>query len=346
LVVGGENLTAAAVDSWRRHAPATRIINEYGPAETVVGSCVYEIGKEEQTEGSIPIGKPIANTDLYILDQQQELAPFGVTGELYVGGPCLARGYLQRPDLTAERFVPHPFSAEPGARLYRTGDLCRYLADGQLEFMGRTDQQVKLRGYRIELGEIEAVLREHPSIENAAVSLYGSATENKRLVAYIIADTPDTLLMEELRNHLSLKLPAHMIPSDFVALSSFPLTAHGKLDRAALPAPDQTTHEPEIVLPRTPVEELLVNLWMEVLHVDRISVRDSFFELGGHSLLATQLISRIRDVLNVEVSLRTLFERPTLAALSENVEELIGRRNSSFVSAAIEPVSRSEPLPR
>ncbi|HEY0375499.1 MAG TPA: amino acid adenylation domain-containing protein, partial [Pyrinomonadaceae bacterium] len=320
LVVGGENLLAETSSFWQSNAPSTRIFNEYGPTETVVGCCVHELVEGDQHKGSIPIGRPIANTQLYVLDGRQQPVPIGVAGEIYVGGEGLARGYLNRPELTAERFIPHPFSREAGARLYRTGDVGRYLATGEIEYLGRVDGQVKLRGFRIELGEVEAVLSEHPAVEAVVVMVREEVPGEKRLVAYVARRGEAEPAGGELRAYLRGRLPEYMIPSAFVLLDELPLTPNGKVDRAALPAPERVETQTEFLAPRTPVEEILVNLYSEVLHVERVSVEDNFFELGGHSLLATQLVSRVREVFRLEVPLRALFDYPTVAELAAVLE--------------------------
>ncbi len=238
LVVGGENLLAETSSFWQRNAPSTRIFNEYGPTETVVGCCVHELVESDKHKSSIPIGRPIANTEIYILDAHQQVVPIGVTGEIYIGGEGLARGYLKRPDLTAERFIPHPYSSAEGARLYRTGDVGRYLATGEIEYLGRVDGQVKVRGYRIELGEVEAVLSEHPAVEAAVVVTREDAPGDRRLVAYVVRRAALAVMAGgELRAYLREKLPEYMVPSAFVVLEELPLTPNGKVDRAALPRP-------------------------------------------------------------------------------------------------------------
>jgi acyl carrier protein len=263
----------------------------------------------------------VSNTEIYILDKGQQPSPVGVAGELYLGGDGLARGYLNRPELTAEKFVPHPFSAAPGARLYHTGDLARYMADGTTEYLGRIDQQVKVRGYRIELGEIEAVLGQHPALRECVVMAAGKEHEEKRLVAYLVAED-EAVEATALRAYLEEKLPAYMVPSFFILLNELPLTPNGKINYKALPAPEQTRAGVgnEYVAPRTEVEQTLSAIWSEVLGVQRIGVHDSFFELGGHSLLATQVMSRIRDMFQVEIALRRIFETPTINRLAEIIE--------------------------
>jgi len=325
LIVGGEALRGESLSFWREHAPETRIINEYGPTEAVVGCCVYEVPSGLSRSGAVPIGRPIANTQLYVLDSRLEPVPFGVTGELYIGGSGVARGYLNQPQQTAERFVPHPFSDRGGDLLYKTGDLARYLLNGNLEFHGRADTQVKLRGYRIELGEIETRLKEHPSVQDSAVILREDIRGDQRIVAYAVFASGAHATTTTLLQFLAAKLPDYMLPASFVTLKHLPLTAHGKVDRRALPPPTQ--ERPEIDQPyvpaRTAVEASLAEIWAQVLGLEQSGIHDNFFQLGGHSLLATQLISQIRNVLRVEVSLRKLFDSPTVAALAEEIERLM-----------------------
>jgi amino acid adenylation domain-containing protein len=293
--------------------PGCRFVNLYGSSEASADVSYYVAG--EWTEGVVPIGRPISNTQAYVLDGFGEVSPTGVAGELYVGGAGLARGYLGRPDLTAERFVPSPFG--DGARLYRTGDLVRYLPDGNLEFLGRIDHQVKLRGYRIELGEIEAALVQHPDVDQAVVTAREDSPGDKRLVAYVVGNAE----VDVLRGHLKQSLPDYMVPSAFVMLEALPLSPNGKIDRKALPAPEQgAVARSEYVAPRTPTEEVLASIWGEVLKLDRVGIEDNFFELGGHSLLAVRVMARVRDALEMELPLRVLFEAPTIRELTEWIE--------------------------
>jgi acyl-CoA synthetase (AMP-forming)/AMP-acid ligase II/acyl carrier protein len=296
--------------------------NLYGPTEASIDVTSWACDPQSNLK-IVPIGRPISNTQIYILDRHQQVVPVGISGEIYIGGEGLARGYLNRPDLTADHFIPHPFSEEPGARLYRTGDIGRYLNDGEIEYLGRADQQVKVRGYRIELGEVEAVLSEHPSVKTAVVMVREDVPGDKRLAAYLVMESGEPVKIDDLRRYLRERLPEYMIPSALVTLEELPLTSNGKVDRAALPAPEQVERSIEVVGPRTPVEELLVNLYAEVLHVERVSIEDNFFDLGGHSLLATQLVSRIREVFQLEVPLRALFDYPTVAELSAVLEGTI-----------------------
>ncbi|MFP2930911.1 amino acid adenylation domain-containing protein, partial [Pyxidicoccus sp. 3LG] len=322
-----------------------RLTNQYGPTEsTVVTTCAPVA--EEGTESGLPsIGRPIANTRVYVLDRTFHPVPVGVTGELYVGGAGLARGYLGRPALTAERFLPHPFSSEPGARLYRTGDLVRWRADGSLEFMGRADEQVKVRGFRIEPGEIEAALLRHPDVREAVVLAREDGPGGKRLVAYVVPHVPAAAL----RDFLQALLPEHMVPSAFVPLEALPLTPNGKVDRKALPAPGAgatVAHEEGSVAPRTETERRVAAIWSELLGVAPIGVEDNFFELGGHSLLATQAISRLRESFGVEVPLQRLFEEPTVAALALHLESsLRDTAPEAQREPPLVPAPRTGPVP-
>ncbi|MBZ4423371.1 condensation domain-containing protein, partial [Myxococcus sp. RHSTA-1-4] len=285
-----------------------------------------------------------ANTQVYLLDGNGQPVPVGVRGELYIGGQGLALGYLHRPELTAERFVPNPFSSVPGARMYRTGDVARWLPDGRIEFFGRADTQVKLRGFRIEPGEIESALLQHPMVREAAVIAREDVPGDKRLVAYVVPhdDAPDS---KTLRDFLQGRLPEYMVPSAFVALEALPVTPNGKLDRAALPAPEASaSREDTFVAPSTPTEQLLAGLWAEVLHITQVSAQDDFFELGGHSLLATQVISRVRDTFKVELPLRDLFEASTLTALAARIDSAVSAGHGLHVPPML-PVPRTEALP-
>ncbi|HKY09305.1 MAG TPA: non-ribosomal peptide synthetase, partial [Candidatus Binatia bacterium] len=262
--------------------------------------------------------KPIGNTQVYILDPQLHPVPIGVVGELHIGGDGLARDYLNRPELTNEKFIANPFNSGPDNRLYKTGDLGRYLADGNIEFVGRIDNQVKLRGYRVELGEVETVLGQHPAVRNSVVVVREDAAGDKRLIAYLVARPGESWNGAEIRKYLRQKLPDYMVPSAFVLLSELPLTPNGKVDRGALPAPNRDTPELASVYqaPRTPVEETIASIWRKILKTPRVGVHDNFFDLGGHSLLATQVISRLHDVLKVDIPLRVLFELPTIAQIA------------------------------
>ncbi|MEG4234725.1 amino acid adenylation domain-containing protein [Microcoleus sp. Pol11C3] len=347
LIIGGEALSKKSISFWQTHAPETRLINEYGPTETVVGCCIYEVPNQTSRSGLVPIGRPIANTQLYILDRSLQPVPIGVTGELHIGGDGLARGYLNRTELTTQKFIPNPFSNQPGSRLYKTGDLARYLPDGNIEFLGRIDNQVKIRGFRIELGEIEAVLMQNRAVQDAVVIDQEYALNDKRLVAYVVPSQEQVLSISELRRDLKQKLPEHMIPSAFVQLEAVPLTPNGKVDRRALPVPDGTrSNLEETFVPHlTPFEEVLAGIWSEVLRLEWVGIHDNFFELGGHSLLATQVISRVREAFGVELPLHTLFEEPTLAGLAKSVETASRAEKGSLQALPISPISREGDLP-
>ncbi|HLL45145.1 MAG TPA: amino acid adenylation domain-containing protein, partial [Longimicrobiaceae bacterium] len=313
--------------------------NLYGPTETTIWSTVERVLSGAD---AVTIGRPIANTQVYLLDRDLEPVPVGAVSELYLGGEGVARGYLGRPGLTAERFVPDPFGTA-GARLYRTGDRVRWRPDWKLEYLGRSDHQVKVRGYRIELGEIEAALREAPQVREAVVVVHDAgAPGDRRLVAYVVATEGASAAAAELRAHLRERLPEHMVPGVFVALEQLPLTGSGKIDRRALPAPE---HGPvgAYLAPRTAAEEVLADIWAEVLGTTRVGVEDSFFELGGHSLLAIRVVSRVRQAFGTELPLRALFQMPTVAALADHVEAL-GRAGTP-VTPPIERVPRGAALP-
>jgi amino acid adenylation domain-containing protein len=318
-----------------------QIFNLYGPSEDTTYSTftLLERGSEED----VTIGRPIANTEVYVLDARQGLVPVGVAGELYIGGAGLARGYLNRPELTAERFVPHPYSQEAGARLYRTGDLARYLADGRLEYLGRVDRQVKLRGYRIELGEVEAALEAHAAVREAVVVAAGEGAEG-RLVAYVVCVLGSECETGELREHLRGRLPEYMVPAQFMMLAALPLTPNGKVDRRALPAPGEMEGGGARAGARTAVEELLSGIWAEVLRVDEVGVEENFFDLGGHSLLATQVVSRARAALQVDLPLRALFEHSTVRELAAFIEQQT-RTGRGLQSLPLSPVDRCERMP-
>jgi len=320
ILCGGEELSAALAGNLLERGKT--VWNCYGPTETTIWSLVHRV--EAVKDGVVPIGRPIANTQVYVLDPYQQPVPIGTRGELYIGGAALARGYLGQSELTAQKFVRNPFSPEGDSRLYRTGDLARYRTDGTVEFLGRIDHQVKLRGFRIELGEIEAVLAGHPTVQETVVLAREDAPGEKRLVAYVVANQDRAPSAGELRHFLKEKLPEYMVPSAYVMLRALPLSPNGKVDRRVLPAPDPTNPEREeaFVAPRTPSEEMLAGIWAEVLGLKQVGIHDNFFELGGHSLLATQVISRIRNTLKAELPLRRLFEAPTVAGLAECIESI------------------------
>jgi amino acid adenylation domain-containing protein len=301
------------------------IYNQYGPTETHVVT-QFTLKKNGNIGYLPPIGKPINNTQLYILDKQLQPLPVGVTGELHIGGDGLARGYLNRPDLTAEKFIDNPFGEE---KLYKTGDLARYLPDGNIEYIGRIDDQVKIRGFRVELGEIETVLNQHPNIQQTVVIVRENEQGEKHLVAYIIAKNNQPEI-KELRQFLSQKLPDYMIPLGFIFVENFPLTHNGKIDKKALPKPDlNTNREEEFTAPRNETELKLANIWSEVLQLDKIGIHDNFFALGGHSLLAVKMVSRIRTIFQLEISLVYIFQYPTIGQLGDLLSDLILTENNN-----------------
>ncbi len=322
VITAGEQLqvTRQMVNLFSR-LPGCRLENQYGPSESHVVTSFALTGSPTSWPSLPPIGRPIANTQIYVVDRNLNPVPIGVPGELYIGGAGLARGYLNCPEATAERFVNNPFSAEAGDRLYKTGDVARYLPDSNIEFLGRIDHQVKVRGYRIELGEIETVLASHPAVREAVVIAWEDKPGDKRLVAYVLFKEQEAASVSEMRSYLKQKLPDYMAPATFVVLDALPLTPSGKVDRRALPAPDQARPELEgtYVAPRNSVEEVVAGIWAEVLKLERVGIHDNFFELGGHSLLATRVISRVRAGLRVELPLRSLFESPTVAELSHGL---------------------------
>ncbi|MEE8587430.1 MAG: amino acid adenylation domain-containing protein, partial [Acidobacteriota bacterium] len=318
-----------------------RLINAYGPTENTTYTCC-QVMETPQEWNTVPIGPPIANTQVYVLDRQRNLVAEGVAGELYAGGDGLARGYAHRPDWTAERFVPHPFGR--GQRLYRTGDLVRWRGDGSLEFLGRLDHQVKIRGFRVEPGEVEAALAEHPSVSEAVLMLRGQEAGEKRLIAYLVSQQEPPPSGSELRSHLQHRLPDFMLPSAYVLLPALPLTPNGKLDRSALPRETAADAVSEYQAPRTLTEELLCGIWSDLLGVEKVGINDSFFELGGHSLRATQVISRIRRALGVELGLRAVFETPLLAELAGLIDEARIPEGEAAAPPLV-PISRDQDLP-
>ena len=314
LVIGGEALHYQSLSFWREHAPATRIINEYGPTETVVGCCIYEVAPDDPQDGPVPVGRAIANTNLYLLDQDLQPVPDGETGELFIGGDGVSRGYMNREALTRDRFVMNPFAA--GETLYRTGDLARLLPDGNFEYVCRIDDQVKIRGYRIEPGEIETVLKQHAAVSDCAVVVSETAADEKRLVAFIKNDGSVQWDEEAVRQSLHEKLPEYMVPAVFVRLVSLPLTVNGKVDRQALASQTLTlTSHEDFVEARTPAEATLAGIWSDVLKVDRVSINDNFFDLGGDSILGTLILARAARS-GLRLSPVQLFEHQTIAELA------------------------------
>ena len=325
ILSGGEALSEDLAQALS--ARGGSLWNLYGPTETTVWSTVWEV---EPKYDRICIGRPIANTQAYVLGPSLKPVPVGVAGELYLGGDGLARGYLNRPEITAGSFVNNPFSDRRGSRLYKTGDLVRYLPDGNIEYLGRIDDQVKVRGFRIEPGEIEAVLREHAGVQQAVVVAREDVPGDKRLVAYVVPNLGFMLTTSELHRFLKSKLPDYMIPYAFISLDRLPITPNGKLDRKALPAPEQGRPElaESFVAARNPTEEALAQIWAKVLRLERVGVRDNFFELGGHSLLATQVLSRIRRAFAIEIPLRSLFDSPTVEELALQIAVVQARKTA------------------
>jgi len=333
FIIGGEALLGEHIRFWQQYAPATRLINEYGPTETVVGCCVYEVPNTATVAADVPIGRPIANTQLYILDQHMQPVPPRVAGELYIGGHGLARGYLNRPGATAEKFLPHPFSTEPGQRLYRTGDLARF-ADGQIEYLGRIDKQVKIRGFRIELGEVESALGQHEAVRDAVVVVREAAPGDKRLIAYVVPASERQPTLGELRRDLKNKVPGYMLPAALVVLDALPLTPNGKVDHRALPAPALTDApaSASFVAPRNLTELQLVEIWEEVLNHRPIGITDNFFDLGGHSILALRVMAQIQKLYGLDLPLATFFEGGTIEHLDSIIRQRTKPQQTHLVS--------------
>jgi len=366
LVLGGEASSWDLIQQVKGRGAGCRVLNHYGPTETTVGILTYDTTSSNSTQDDgglqagrmVPIGRPLSNGKVYVLDSELNPVGVGVSGEIYIGGTGVARGYLKREDLTAEKFLPNPYSAEPGGRMYRTGDLGRYLANGNVEFLGRKDHQVKIRGFRVELGEIETTLMEHPKVRESVVVAREDQSGEKRLVAYVVPEQESEesnngsgragLQMSELREHLLDKLPEYMAPTAYVQLKRIPLTPNGKIDRKSLPEPDEDIREQEYVGPRNATEETLCRLWQEVLRRERVGIHDNFFNIGGHSLLAVQVISRIKQAFTVEMPLSVLFAAPTVARMAEHIAAVnepdrfaavneSGRSQSSPVLVSIQP---------
>jgi thioesterase domain-containing protein len=323
LIVGGDVSHWEWIERLGELAPDCRIFNHYGPTETTVGVTTYgaDGAGEHGSTGSVPIGRALNNTQIYILDARLEPVPVGVIGDLYIGGVPVVRGYLGRPDLTADSFIPNPFAEDGGERLYRTGDRARYLRDGNIEFLGRRDDQLKVRGYRIEPDEIANVVMEHGAVRQAVVVPTTGHHHERILAAYVVLADGASAAPEELRSHLQGKLPSYMVPANVVVLDALPLTPHGKIDRRALPAPEGRPEIGAYVAPRTPTEEALASIWCEVLRLDRVGIEDNFFELGGHSLLAISLISGCNRALKTNLQIRSLFDHPTIESLAEIVRK-------------------------
>ncbi|MCM3903131.1 MAG: amino acid adenylation domain-containing protein [Pyrinomonadaceae bacterium] len=316
LVLGGETASWELVNKVRQLAPECRVLNHYGPTETTVGVLTYEVDAASSSGPSLPLGRPLANVLAYVLDAELAPVPIGVTGELFIGGASVGRGYVGQAAQTAERFLPDPYNTQAGQRMYRTGDLVRYNRAGEIEFLGRLDEQVKLRGYRIELGELEAVLRGHAGVREAVVVALEVRSGEKQLVAYVVGEVS----LQELQDYMRKQLPEYMIPARYVQLPKIPLTANGKVDRRQLP--ELKKEEREFVAPSTETEALVADIWRAVLGVERVGASDNFFELGGHSLLLIQVISKAREVFQVELPVRGLFDAPTVVGLAHLIERL------------------------
>jgi acyl-coenzyme A synthetase/AMP-(fatty) acid ligase/acyl carrier protein len=342
LLVGGDALSPVHVRKAVEGLPGCKLINGYGPTEGTTFTCCHTISQADAQASSIPIGRPIANTQVYLLNSENELVPVGSEGELCIAGDGLARGYLNQPELTAERFVQHPFSSQPGARIYKTGDLARYRPDGIVEFLGRLDGQVKISGYRIELGEIETVLLHHPGVKSAIVLARQDAPGEKKLVAYVVAQ-PQGCAVNDLRIFLQGKLPAYMLPSAFVPMSSLPLSPNGKVDRAALPAPEaaaSTTAETP-VSPQTEMEKRIAVVWQRVLGLKQVNVEDNFFDVGGDSLQLLEAHAELQKTVSAELVVTDLFEYPTVRALAKH---LGGSRNSAAITEAQERARKQQQM--
>jgi amino acid adenylation domain-containing protein len=315
---GGESMPSDLCHQFHACLPHSRLVNLYGASEVSDDTTWYDTNVLCSDLGPVPIGRPVANTQVYVLDRHLQPVPIGIPGELHAGGVGLTRGYVKDPDLTAEKFIPHPFSNEPGARLYKTGDVACWLPDGNISYLGRLDHQVKLRGFRIELGEIETLLKQHPMVQDTVVLAWGDTSGDRRLVAYVVPKQEPAPPSSELRRFLQVQLPTYMVPAAFVLLDVLPLTPNGKIDRGALPAPDLGRLElrDAVVAPRTAIEEVLIDIWTAVLKLDQVGIHDNFFDLGGHSLLAVQLFARINKLLGIKLPLASLFQAPTVAQLA------------------------------
>lgn len=347
VIVAGEVCPADLVLRHHARLPGASLFNEYGPAEASVWSTVQHC-RSGAKERQVPIGRPIDNVQIHLLDEYMEPVPLDVPAELYIGGAGIARGYLHRPDLTAERFLPSPFGNLPGARLYRTGDLARYRADGVIEFLGRRDHQIKIRGQRVELGDVETHLRQHSAIADAVVTGHVDSNGETRVVAYWVASGNARIEQEELRRHLAGALPHHMMPACFERLDRLPQNANGKVDRKALPAPDLQRSDEGYSAPQTPTEALVAGLWQAVLKRDSVGAHDHFFHAGGHSLLATQLMAKVRKAFNLELPLRTIFEAPTVRALALHIDQRQAERKPDAAvngEPELAKIARNGPLP-
>ncbi len=346
VIFGGEALELKSLQPWfERHGDRSpQLVNMYGITETTVHVTYRPLSKADLNGAASVIGRAIPDLQVYVLDEQLQPVPIGVAGEMYIGGAGVARGYLNRPELTAQRFISHPFNDNPKAQLYKSGDKARYLPNGELEYLGRIDQQVKIRGFRIELGEIEVLLAQHPAVWESVVVIREDEVDDKRLVAYVVPKVEKSPTTIELRRFLKEKLPEYMVPNTFVTIESLPLTSNGKVDRRALPTPLHNESSDKYVASRTPIEEILAQIWAQVLKVEQVGINDNFFELGGHSLLATQLVSRIRNIFKVELPLRELFATATVAELAHLIGQL-QQQKIELTSPPILPRARDAELP-
>jgi amino acid adenylation domain-containing protein/non-ribosomal peptide synthase protein (TIGR01720 family) len=348
VIFGGEALQLESLRPWfERHGDQSpQLLNMYGITETTVHVTYRPLTMVDLEAASASvIGRPIGDLQLYILDKHLQPVPIGVPGEMYIGGAGVARGYLNRPELTSQRFIPNPFSHKPDARLYKSGDLARYLPTGEIEYIGRIDNQVKIRGFRIELGEIEAVITQHRAVRETVVVVRLDSADSQTLVAYVVPQKEQTLVIAELRSFLESKLPSYMVPAAFVTLEVLPLTPNGKVDRKVLPAPELTqVSSSHYVPPSTPIENLLAGIWAEILGLEKVGIDDNFFELGGHSLIATRVMSQIRQVFQLELPLRCLFEKLTIALLAREIETA-NKAGLGTQTTKIEPIERTSQLP-
>ncbi len=357
VIIGGEKASPDKVLTWQQKVkPEIRLVNAYGPTETTVSATVCNFARTKElvkVEREVPIGRAIANMQTYVLNTDLQPVPIGVWGELYIGGIGVARGYLHQPGLTAQKFIPNPFSDRPGSRLYKTGDRVRYRSDGQIEFSDRIDNQVKIRGFRIELGEIEALINEHPSVMEATVISRKDVSDYEQLVAYVVANTSDVVkeqtsaVVSQLRQHLEAKLPNYMMPSAFVMLNALPLTPNGKVDRQALPAPGTTRPKLEAAYqpPQTEIEKTIASIWQQILNVEDVGIYDNFFELGGHSLLLIQVHSKLQKVFQRYFTLVDMFEYPTVSHLAKYFSQE-SSEETPVLLAAHHPESRTASVQR
>ncbi|MGA9381804.1 MAG: amino acid adenylation domain-containing protein, partial [Phormidium sp.] len=348
LLIGGDALDPKSVKTVLKNGPPQRLINAYGPTENTTFSCWYLVENIAEDATNVPIGRPISNTQIYILDSKLQPVPVGIPGELYIGGDGLAKGYLNRPEITAEKFIINPFSNSnskiQNSKLYKTGDLARFLPDGNIEFLDRIDNQVKIRGFRIELGEIEALLTQHPDVQQAVVIAREDIPGNKQLVAYIVPNQKLEAVNPSIKSFLEEKLPNYMVPTAFVMLDSLPLTPNGKVDRHNLPAPNYTNPNLEtFVAPRNSTEQRLALIWTQLLRLEQIGINDNFFNLGGHSLIAAQMLSRLREVFQVELHFDQIFKNPTISSLAQLITQ--NQNTQKWERPPIKPIPREGLLP-